>query len=118
MNKQQILEDLKEFAIPRHSKWDPLGLMSIRIYIKERLSFYGDVIEHSFKEGSEGGVNYILKFPGHNPKLDPLLIGAHYDGRKILDLHPRNHKPLDQHLKGILQWRPSNPIRKMNYMDA
>ena len=40
------------------------------------------------------------------------------DGRKYLDLHPRGHSPLDQHLKGILQWRPSNPIRKMNYMDA
>ena len=80
MNKQQLLEDLKELAIPRHSKWDPLGLMSVRIYVKDRLSFYGDVVEHSFKEGSEEGVNYILKFPGHNPKLDPILIGAHYDG--------------------------------------
>ena len=40
------------------------------------------------------------------------------DGKKYLDLHPRNHKPLDQYLKGILQWRPSNPIRKMKYMDA
>jgi len=80
MNKQQLLEDLKELAIPRHSKWDPLGLMSVRIYVKDRLSFYGDVVEHSFKEGSEEGVNYILKFPGHNPRLDPILIGAHYDG--------------------------------------
>jgi len=40
------------------------------------------------------------------------------EGKKYLDLHPRGHSPLDQHLKGILQWRPSNPIRKMNYMDA
>ena len=40
------------------------------------------------------------------------------DGRNYLDLHPRGHSPLDQHLKGILQWRRSNPIRKMNYMDA
>ncbi len=80
MNKQQLLEDLKELAIPRHSKWDPLGLMSVRVYVKDRLSFYGDVVEHSFEEGSEEGVNYILKFPGHNPKLDPILIGAHYDG--------------------------------------
>ena len=80
MNKQQLLEDLKELAIPRHYKWDPLGLMSVRIYVKDRLSFYGDVVEHSFKEGSEEGVNYILKFSGHNPKLDPILIGAHYDG--------------------------------------
>ena len=40
------------------------------------------------------------------------------EGKRYLDLHPRNHQPLDQYLKGILQWRPSNPIRKMNYMDV
>ena len=80
MNKIQLLEDLKQIAIPRHSKWDALGLMSIRIYVKERLSSYGDVIEHSFKSGSEEGVNFILKLPGQNTKLDPLLVGAHYDG--------------------------------------
>ena len=40
------------------------------------------------------------------------------EGKKYLDLHPKGHSPLDQHLKGILQWRPSNPIRKMNYMDV
>ena len=46
------------------------------------------------------------------------LYEVSIEGRKYLDLHPRNHKPLDQYLKGILQWRPSNPIRKMNYMDT
>ena len=40
------------------------------------------------------------------------------EGKKYIDLHPRNHKPLDQYLKGILQWRPSNPIRSMTYMDV
>ena len=40
------------------------------------------------------------------------------EGKRYLDLHTRNHQPLDQYLKGILQWRPSNPIRKMNYMDS
>ena len=40
------------------------------------------------------------------------------EGKTYLDLHPRGHSPLDVHLQGILQWRPSNPIRKMNYMDA
>ena len=40
------------------------------------------------------------------------------EGKRYLDLHPRNHKSLDQYLKGILQWRPSNPIRKMKYLDA
>ena len=80
MNTKQLLEDLTQLAVPRHSKWDPLGLMSVRIYVKDRLSSYGDVVEHKFREGSEEGVNYILKFHGQNPKLDPLIIGAHYDG--------------------------------------
>jgi|TARA_B000000557_G_C20571368_1_gene357380 hypothetical protein len=37
------------------------------------------------------------------------------DGKQYLDLNPRGRTPLDQYLKGILQWRPSNPIRKINY---
>ena len=40
------------------------------------------------------------------------------DDRKYLDLRPGGHSPLYQHLKGIMQWRQSNPMRKMNYMDA
>ena len=41
------------------------------------------------------------------------------DGKNYLDLHPRGYSPLDEYLRGILQWRPSYPIRKMNYcMDA
>ena len=80
MNHKQLLEDLKQIAIPRHSRWDALGLMSTRIFVKKRLSEYGVVEEHFFKEGSDEGVNYILKLPGKNSKLDPLLIGAHYDG--------------------------------------
>ena len=37
------------------------------------------------------------------------------EGKKYLDLNPRGRTPIDQYLKGILQWRPSNPIRKINY---
>ena len=55
MNNKQLLKDLKELAIPRHSRWDPLGLMVVRSYVKERLSTFGKVEEHSFKEGSEDG---------------------------------------------------------------
>jgi hypothetical protein len=80
MNKEQLIKDLKEISILRHSKWDPLGLMAVRSYVKERLSSLGQVEEHFFKEGSEEGVNYILKFPGEKTNLDPILIGAHYDG--------------------------------------
>ena len=80
MNKKQLIEDLTQIAILRHSKWDELGLMSTRIYIKEQLSRVGHVEEHHFQEGSEKGVNYIVKLPGKDLKLDPMLIGAHYDG--------------------------------------
>ena len=67
--KQSLLEDLKQIAIPRHSGWDALGLMSTRIFVKKRLSEYGAVEENFFKEGSDEGVNCILKLPGKNSKL-------------------------------------------------
>ena len=62
MNNHQLIEDLKQIAIPRHSKWDELGLMSTRVYVKKRLAEYGKVEEHFFKEGSDDGVNYILNY--------------------------------------------------------
>ncbi|MEX1323733.1 MAG: M20/M25/M40 family metallo-hydrolase, partial [Synechococcaceae cyanobacterium] len=78
--QQRLLAHLEQLARPRHTKWDPLGLMSVRAYLHEQLAAFGEVEEHRFQEGSEAGINLILRLPGQQPKLDPLLVGAHYDG--------------------------------------
>lgn len=77
---QRLLADLHQFAVPRHARWDPLGLMAVRQNLKERLSVLGEVEEHHFCSGSEDGVNLILKLPGRDPWRRPLLVAAHYDG--------------------------------------
>ena len=74
------LEDLQAIAIPRHARWDPIGLMSVRSYVRQRLAELGEVKEHRFVSGSDEGVNFILKLSGRNHWRRPLLIGAHYDG--------------------------------------
>ena len=71
---------LDAIAIPRHASWDPVGLMAVRSYVGQQLAALGDMEEHSFRRGSHEGVNLILKLPGRNPRLRPLLVGAHYDG--------------------------------------
>ena len=111
MNQQQLLDDLTQLAIPRHSKWDALGLMTVRSYVKERLSTFGKVEEHSFKEGSEDGVNYILKLPGQNPKLDPMLIGAHYDGPIQSPGADDNASAVAALLELVKQWSEKPPKR-------
>ena len=73
-------QDLNAIAVPRHASWDPLGLMSVRSYVRQQLAALGDVQEHHFRRGSHEGVNLILKLPGRNPRRRPLLVGAHYDG--------------------------------------
>ena len=78
--QQRLLADLHQFAVPRHARWDPLGLMNVRQILKERLGSLGELEEHSFSRAGEAGVNLILKLPGQNPRLKPLLVGAHYDG--------------------------------------
>jgi len=78
--QQRLLAHLHELARPRHAQWDPLGLMSVRAFIHEQLAALGPVEEHRFQEGSEAGTNLILRLPGQNPRLEPLLIAAHYDG--------------------------------------
>jgi len=74
------LEDLKSIAIPRHARWDPVGLMTVRSYVKQRLAEFGKVEEHRFFSGTDEGINFILKLPGRDNRRRPLLIGAHYDG--------------------------------------
>ena len=78
--QQRLLTDLHQFAVPRHARWDPLGLMTVRQTLRDGLGSLGPVEEHSFNRGGEMGVNLILKLPGQNPSLKPLLVGAHYDG--------------------------------------
>lgn len=78
--QQRLLNHLEQIARPRHAQWDRLGLMSVRTYIREQLAAFGEVEEHPFQEGLEAGTNLILRLPGQQSQLDPLLIGAHYDG--------------------------------------
>ena len=109
--KKRLQEDLQQIAIPRHSTWDKLGLMSTRIFVKKRLTEYGEVEEHFFKEDSEDGVNYILKLPGQNPKLDPMLIGAHYDGPIQSPGADDNASAVAAMLELVKQWSEKPPKR-------
>ena len=74
------IKDLEAISIPRHARWDPIGLMSVRSYVRKRLDELGEVEEHRFFSGTDEGINFILKLPGRDNRRRPLLIGAHYDG--------------------------------------
>ena len=77
---ERLLLHLEAVARPRHARWDPLGLMAVRAYISEQFSALGQVEEHSCRHGLDQGVNLILRLPGRQADLHPLLVGAHYDG--------------------------------------
>ena len=34
--QQRLLADLHQFAVPRHARWDPLGLMAVRQALRVR----------------------------------------------------------------------------------
>jgi len=76
----RLLTDLHQFAVPRHARWDPLGLLGVRNALRERLGALGPLEEHHFGSGSDVGTNLILRLPGREPQRRPLLVGAHYDG--------------------------------------
>ena len=58
--QQRLLADLQQFAVPRHARWDPLGLMNVRQILKERLGWLGELEEHNFSPSGEAGMNLIL----------------------------------------------------------
>jgi hypothetical protein len=76
----QLLAHLEAVARPRHLHWNRLGLLAVRSYLQDCLSVLGPVEEHGFDEGQGEGINLILRLPGRNDDLEPLLVGAHYDG--------------------------------------
>jgi len=78
--QERLLGHLEALARPRHARWDPLGLRAVRTYISERLGALGPVEEHRFRSGIDDGTNLILRLPGRQNGLDPLLVAAHYDG--------------------------------------
>ena len=109
--QQRLLADLQQFAVPRHARWDPLRLMNVRQILKERLGSLGELEEHTFSCSGEAGVNLILKLPGQNPRLKPLLVGAHYDG-------PLHSPGADDNASGLVallelarHWAASPPRR-------
>ena len=83
--QQRLLADLHQFAVPRHARWDPLGLMAVRQALRERMGELGPLEEHRFGGGSEAGTNLILKLPGREPRRRPVLVGAHYDAPVAID---------------------------------
>ncbi len=57
-----------------------MGLMAVRTYLLDQLRALGSVEEHRFNHGIDTGVNLVLRLPGQRSDLDPILVGAHYDG--------------------------------------
>jgi len=79
-HQQRLLADLEQLVRPRHARWDSLGLLAVRSFIRDRLEALGSVEAHGFGEGADAGVNLILRLPGVNNALAPVLVAAHYDG--------------------------------------
>jgi hypothetical protein len=78
--QRRLQADLSQLARPRHAQWNPLGLLAVRHLVQERMRGLGELEEHAFGQGTSRGVNLILRLPGRQPRLSPLLVGAHYDG--------------------------------------
>jgi Zn-dependent M28 family amino/carboxypeptidase len=107
----RLLAHLEVLARPRHARWDALGLLAVRTYIRERLGTLGPVEEHRFRSGIDDGTNLILRLPGRQNGLDPLLVAAHYDG-------PLNSPGADDNATGVAallelaaQWSSHPPRR-------
>jgi hypothetical protein len=78
--QDRLLGHLEQLARPRHARWEAMGLMAVRTYLLEQLGALGNVEEHRFNHGIDTGVNLVLKLPGQRAELNPVLVGAHYDG--------------------------------------
>jgi len=111
--EQRLLSELQQLVRPRHARWDELGLLAVRSFIREQLEACGPVELHTFEEGPDAGVNLILKLAGQNPQLEPILVAAHYDG-------PLNSPGADDNATGVAallelarRWSAAPPQRPL-----
>ena len=111
--EQRLRADLSWLAVPRHARWDELGLLTVRSRLLERLQDLGPVEQHRFQEGADEGVNLILRLPGQRPELEPLLVAAHYDG-------PLGSPGADDNASGVVallelarRWAETPPLRPL-----
>lgn len=109
--QQRLRDDLNLLARPRHAQWDPMGLLSVRTLLRERLGALGELEEHAFQNGAARGINLLLKLPGRNPDWPPLLVGAHYDGAPQTPGADDNASGVAALLELARRWRDHPPRR-------
>jgi Zn-dependent M28 family amino/carboxypeptidase len=78
--KTSLRSHLLEIVRERDPYLATQGHFYVRSYIHQTLSQWGTVTLHEFKVTHRSHQNLILDLPGSNPRLAPILIGAHYDG--------------------------------------
>ncbi|MFN9622649.1 MAG: M28 family peptidase [Cyanobacteriota bacterium] len=108
---ERLRDDLALLARPRHAQWDPLGLLAVRTLLRERLGALGDLEELPFEQGTTTGVNLLLRLPGRESRLSPLLVGAHYDGAPQTPGADDNASGVAALLELAGRWRADPPRR-------
>jgi Zn-dependent M28 family amino/carboxypeptidase len=78
--KTRLRSHLLEIVRERDPYLSTQGHFYVRTYINQTLSQWGTVACHKFTVAARSHQNLILDLPGQNPRLSPILIGAHYDG--------------------------------------
>jgi Zn-dependent M28 family amino/carboxypeptidase len=78
--KMRLRSHLLEIVRERDPYLSTQGHFYVQNYIQHTLAQWGPVETHEFTINARQHRNFILNIPGRNPRLAPILIGAHYDG--------------------------------------
>jgi Zn-dependent M28 family amino/carboxypeptidase len=78
--QDRLRSHLLEIVRERDPYLSTQGHFYVQNYIEQTLSEWGQVETHEFTIKARPHRNLILKLPGHQPHLAPIVIGAHYDG--------------------------------------
>jgi Zn-dependent M28 family amino/carboxypeptidase len=78
--KNRLRSHLQEIVRERDPYLSTQGHFYVQNYIEQTLGQWGAVEIHEFTIKARSHRNLILNLPGRQPRLAPILIGAHYDG--------------------------------------
>jgi Zn-dependent M28 family amino/carboxypeptidase len=77
--KERLRSHLQAIVRERDAYLATEGHFYVQQYIRQEFEQWGQVDRHEFQIGARTHKNWILNLPAAKPRIQPILIGAHYD---------------------------------------
>jgi hypothetical protein len=114
--QHRLLTDLHQFAVPRHARWYPLGLLAVRSALQERLGALGPVFTPRQGSGQARPIEcrvICLRNTSYVKREAPISYGLLRSSTVQAVLHTGPHATPQVVISKVTQFGRSSERRKL-----